>query len=241
MKKFFLFVYFASIAAFLGYSQSLKLYDTDHNPLPNNTTIVSYGAPSADEIVTYAYVKNNSSSAIPVKVKKVERKVLPTTYNVFCWGLCFAPSVYVSPDPLIIEAGATDTTNFSGHYTPNGEVGISTIRYVFFNDNNVNDSVCFNVDYSTFAEGIKDFAQNSVKIYPNPANQQATITYFLEQNSDARIVVRNILGASVFDQTLISNQGNLTLNTSIFNNGVYFYSLIVDGTTKVTQKLIINH
>jgi hypothetical protein len=241
MKKFLLFVYFAGVIAFFGYSQSLSLSDSA-GPVANNSTIWKWGSPNAEEIVAFVFVTNNTGNAIPVKVRKVEVNVLPGTINLFCWGLCFAPNVYESPDPLVIEGGATNNLDFSGHYTPNGALGISTMRYVFFNADNPSDTVCVNVNFDTYPQGIgkPSISGNISNPYPNPAGNVVNFDYDLPQNSKAALIIRNVLGSVVMESEL-QTAGKLTLNTSGLTDGVYFYSLIVNGNNQATRKLVIKH
>lgn len=243
MKKYLLLLCLTGIAALYTYSQSLQLADST-GPIANNTTIIKYGLPSADpnyEIVSHVFVKNTTSDSISVKVKKVEISALHGTLNVFCWGLCFSPEIFVSPDPIVIHAGKTDSTNFSGHYNPIGILGISTIRYVFFDENNPSDTVCVNVDFDTYPESINDLSNFTLSdAYPNPANNAVSFSCSASQNSDAKLIIRNILG-SVVKEVGIGNSGKISINTSELADGVYFYTFIVNGNSQVTKKLVIRH
>jgi hypothetical protein len=241
MKKFLLLFYFAYMAALLAYSQSLQLSDST-GPIANNATIYKYGSPSADEIVSFVFVKNTTTDSISVKVKKVELSTQPGTSNVFCWGLCFDPSIFVSPDPKVIHAGETDSTNFSGHYIPTGVVGISTIRYVFFNTNNLSDTVCVNINFSTYPQGFNDMPNVTLSnAYPNPANHSVSFNCSTPQNSYAQLIIRNVLGSIIREVDITNNSGKLSLNTSDLADGVYFYSFLVNGKSQVTKKLVIRH
>jgi len=103
MKKIILSFLFFVLVALTGYSQmSLSLSDST-GPIPNNSTVTYMGSSTTDEIVAYAFVTNNGTDPVPVKVKKVELYTLPGVTNVFCWGLCFAPTVYVSTTTITID------------------------------------------------------------------------------------------------------------------------------------------
>lgn len=241
MKKYLLLFCLTCIAALITYSQSLQLSDST-GPIANNTTILKYGLPSAEGIVSFVFVKNTTADSISVKVKKVELMALHSTENVFCWGLCFAPEVFVSPDPIVIYAGRTDSLNFSGHYTPNGVIGISTIRYVFFDADNPSDTVCVNIDFSTYPQGINDLSNVTLSnAFPNPANNAVSFSYSVPQNSLAKVIIRNVLGSIVKEVGITNNSGKLSLNTSEFVDGVYFYTFLVNGNSQVTKKLVIRH
>jgi hypothetical protein len=243
MKKLFLFIYLVGIAGYFGYSQiSLSLSDST-GPLANNATIYKYGTPLDDEILAYVFVKNNSADAIPVVVKKVVIDTVPGSINMFCWGLCFGSNVYISPNPISVAAGVTDSSNFSGHYVPNLHSGVSKLRYVFFSRSNPLDSVCVNVVYSAFPVGMEARVEKAVisNAYPNPANSSTTITYSLPGAASGSVMIRNLLGTTVKEITLEANSGKLSLSTGDLPEGVYFYSLIVNGKTDASKKLIIRH
>jgi hypothetical protein len=241
MKKSLLFLCLTFMAALMAYSQSLQLSDSA-GPIANNATRIKYGLPAAEEIVSFVFVKNTKSDSISVKVKKVELFAQQGTSNVFCWGLCFDPSIFVSPDPIWIHAGVTDSTNFSGHYIPNGMIGTSTIRYVFFDANNPSDTVCVNIEFSTYPQGIHDLYDVTLSnAYPNPANNSVSFSYSLLQTLNAKLIIRNVLGAVVKEVDIANNSGKLSINTSDFADGVYFYTFQVNGKSHVTKKLVIRH
>jgi hypothetical protein len=241
MKKYLLLFCLTGIASLITYSQSLQLSDSTGS-IANNSTILKYGSPLADEIVSYVFVKNTTANPISVKVKKVELIALHGTVNLFCWGLCFSPEVFVSPDPIVINAGVTNTTDFSGHYLPNGVVGISTIRYVFFDANNPSDTVCVNIDFDTYPLGIHNLTGASLSgAFPNPADNMVSFTYSVPQNSMAKVIIRNVLGSIIKEVDITNNSGKLSLNTSEFADGVYFYTFLVNGNSQVTKKLVIRH
>lgn len=243
MKKFFLFIYLTCIAAYFGYSQlSLSLSDST-GQIPNNSTIVKTGTPSEDEILTYLFVKNNSADSMPVLVKKVIIDTVPGTINMICWGLCFAPNVYVSPNPKYIKPGRTDSLDFSGHYVPNSQIGVSHIRYVFFNRDNTSDSVCVTVAYSAFplTAGPSPDKPLLSNAYPNPASDRTTLNYSLPSGSSGTITVRNLLGNVVKELGINPGSGKISINTNDLPDGVYFYTITAAGNSDISRKLIIRH
>jgi hypothetical protein len=241
MKKYLLLFCLTVIAALFTFSQSFQLSDST-GPLANNATVVKYGLPSADEIISYVFIKNTTASPIAVKVKKVELMALHGTMNLYCWGLCYTPEIFVSPDSIVIDPGMTNTTDFSGHYLPNGMVGISTIRYVFFDINNPSDTVCVNIDFSTYPQGIKDLRGVSLSsAYPNPVDDMVNFSVSAPQGSDAKLIIRNLLGSVVRETAIDGTTGKLTINTSDLAEGVYFYTFFVNGNSRVTKKLVIRH
>lgn len=211
--------------------------------LPNDTTIIKGGLPSVGEIITYLFVTNHSASTMHVKVKKVEVSLVDGSLNYFCWGLCYASNVYVSPYAVDIPSGATDNTSFSGHYSPNTTVGASTIRYVFFDQDTPTDTVCVNVYYDTFPAGIDNTIKNNSKInaFPNPADNFTNFDYQYLLGISASVKIRNILGSVVKEINLKDKEGKTTVATNELRDGIYFYSLIENGVSVSTKKLVVKH
>lgn len=241
MKKFLLLSYLLGVVVCLGYSQSLSL-SNETGPLANNATVNVTGLPTDDEIVVEVNVSNNTSDSIPVMLKKVEISMVPGTASLFCWGLCYAPNVFVSPDPLYVLANSTDTNNFSGHYLPSGMPGMSTIRYVFFDERNPNDSVCFNVNFQAYPLGINNLSGAvAVSAYPNPASGKVTVSFSGAEGSGNAVVIRNLLGATVKEIAVDGVSGKVSFDAADFTAGVYFYSVVVNGSAVATKKLVVRH
>ena len=74
---------------------------------------------------------------------------------------------------------------------------------------------------------------NSIKMYPNPANDYLNFDTNSNENIDVQIF--DILGKSVLQ---LENVRNL-VNVSELKSGVYFVQMTL-GTKKGTKKLIIN-
>lgn len=81
----------------------------------------------------------------------------------------------------------------------------------------------------------------SFMLYPNPATDQVTVHYTPEnqQAVKAEIRIRNLLGETVFMQAILPGQNTLTLPRSSLSRGVYLCSLLVNGATTSTQKLVL--
>ena len=241
MKKISALIIFLLVTVVCAYTQSLTLSDSS-GAVANNSAVFRTGHPEA-EVDCFFFVHNTTTHSIDVLVKKVELGLVTGSINTFCWGLCFPPNVYVSPTSKTIAAGATDSSDFSGHYDPQGFSGISRIRYVFFNVADTTDSVCVNVSYSAFEVGIQNLSLHNglSNAYPNPANSTVNFEYSVTSGTTANLIIRNVLGLVVKDAVLKNSSGRLQVEISDIPDGVYFYSLNVDGKTVVTRKLVVRH
>jgi len=242
MKKILLIVLIFGTLSSTLFAQSLALSDST-GPIANNTTLTVQGIPSQDEIVKYAVVTNLTADPIPVMVKKVELSMPSGTYSLFCWGLCYDPTVFVSPDPMVINGNASSGPyDFSGHFLPSGIVGMATIRYVFFDQHNPSDSVCMNVNFTAYPLGIHDISQVTGAVaYPNPASGQVHFLLNLKGNQNGTLILRNIIGSTVKEIPISGSSEKLSLRIDDLPNGVYFYSIVSNGTILSTKKLIVKN
>jgi hypothetical protein len=244
MKKILLSALSVIITVSL-YSQSLSLI-FNGEPISPGTTVQVMGDPTDPYLQAKAGVKNNSADSIEVKVKKHINAgdTLPNTMNVFCWGLCFPPNTYVSPTSILIGPDQVNDTSFYGDYFPNGVIGISRISYIFFDVNNVNDSVWFMVEYNASPAFVAEDLLSRIALsdaYPNPAVGTVNFDYRLpEDTRKSNIIISNILGARVKEVQLTGISGTINIPVGDLVNGIYFYTLSVNDHLLVTRKFVIN-
>jgi len=145
MKRLVVSFVFA-FAAISAVTQSLSL-SNETGAVPNNSFVYVSGDVLVPELSVGFTFTNNGNSNIDVCVKKTEIDLISGTSNVFAFaGLLFPPMVYESPVQISLNSGES-SSEFEGYYQPNGNLGVSTIRYTFFDFDNANDSVCVNVQY----------------------------------------------------------------------------------------------
>ena len=79
------------------------------------------------------------------------------------------------------------------------------------------------------------------EVYPNPANNLASIDYDCSASKNSNIVIYNMLGTEVEKINVSGKSGKARINTSLYKEGIYFYSLLIDNEVIRTQKLIVRH
>ncbi|WP_136482942.1 T9SS type A sorting domain-containing protein [Cognatitamlana onchidii] len=84
----------------------------------------------------------------------------------------------------------------------------------------------------------EEFEDNSflAKIYPNPAKDEFTI--LLNDENNARIVIYNMLGKIVYEDTITSNRLDIA-NNGRFNSGLYLIKITDDNQRVFHSKLMI--
>lgn len=192
------------------------------------------------------FVHNNGSSAINVLCLKEVIDTIPGTKNAFCWGQCYSDSIYQSTSAIFIGVGdSTDGSGFGGEYRPNGHVGDTRMRYSFSEQTNRNNIVSVVVIYRAIPASISNFTAQSNKLTtaPNPASNQTTVDYSITGGADQnlRLIIKDLLGASIYSTDLSAASGKVSINTSDYANGIYFISIFSGSTPMSSKKLIIRH
>ena len=233
MKKITTLILIASLISFGRISaQNLSLYGAT----------VNLTGPANQLLDAGVIVVNSSSNTISVKCARTSSNLVAGHITYFCWYLCYGPGTAVSPDS--IPCFSHDSIfAFHGYVNANNIPGTSTVCYSFFNMYNVSDSVNLCFTYNFTPVGINEAADLSTvsTAYPNPADGMTSISYNTTSAKDSRIVISNLLGSTVKEIKLANKQGIVILSTSDFKSGVYFYSLVVDGKSTATKKLVVSH
>lgn len=80
------------------------------------------------------------------------------------------------------------------------------------------------------------------KIFPNPFNSSATVSYFLPGDSDVEITVFNILGQEIrvlLNEIQSAGQHEITWRTDDEPSGIYFYKIRINGIAKTGKMLLL--
>lgn len=233
------------MASLFTFSQSLSL-SHEGTTLEPNETVTMHGEATNTEMVIELDVTNTRTGvdSIAVMVKKVENYLIDGSENTFCWGLCFPPWIYEAPSSIYIEDGETNETDFSGHYNPKSNPGESSISYVFWDENNSNDSIMVTIIYTTLETGIGNELTSNVSLsnpYPNPANNYVSFDYELEIEQAVDVKIYSLVGSLVKEYQINSGLGNFKINTEQFVDGLYFYALSSAGQDLKSGKFTVQH
>ena len=245
MQKIILFISLFLFAINYLLPQSFSLADNKGVAIVSGSTI-SINGDTGTIITQKIKIFNNSSSSKTVKVKKVIIDTLTGTENDFCFGgECQMPSIYLSSMSAIIAVGEVDSS-FEGGYRSHSVAGTSIVSYVFFDVNNPLDSVYVNIAYTAnIPSGITNNLFKQIDfpvVYPNPARNYANFSWSIPNSfKNARIVIRDLVGAVVIEKNINSAIGKVSVDVSELRNGVYFYSLLMNESPYITRKLIVKN
>ncbi len=118
---------------------------------------------------------------------------------------------------------------------------------LLLNNNNTKNIQPKTVAYSVPERRADEFLFDSdgvsvSNIYPNPAHDYANLNYkILEGSRSVKVSFINILGGSVGDFNLDPSDSRLQVSTRTWDNGIYFYQLMIDGKKMATKKLVVRH
>jgi uncharacterized delta-60 repeat protein len=98
-----------------------------------------------------------------------------------------------------------------------------------------NTTARLNNNLSTFVN--ETLNNKGFRAFPNPANEQITISLNTSEDWSLTVILTNLLGEETIYETI--TKANSTLKTSHLKSGVYFLTLIAQNK-KLTQKIIIN-
>ena len=244
MKKLLLSLILMIFAAQLS-AQSLAFkYEGETVEAGTTINIVSDLNPSM-EMQFDIHVINTTDADINVVAQMEDLTGTGMTY--LCWGTCFMPGTFEAKN--VVTAGSEGV--FNGHVmfvdANSGEVlPVGTevkMVYTFFDERNPEEKYTFNVNFKYQPESIVDY--NSADIfsnaYPNPANNTVSFDYNMPYDvNSASVAIYNMMGQEVVRQDLNLGGSRLDINVSDLNEGVYFYSLIVNNQTVKTNKFVVS-
>lgn len=228
-----------------GYGQSLRLIVDGVSYNNNDTVSLVIGDVSRDNDF-YIDVANLTDSVVDLMVRKTELYVVAGTTNVFCFGnQCYSGNQ--SASPVAVQPGDTfshaqyPADAFHIIYSPDNNLGTTIIKYTFFDQNDT--TIASNLIMKFVAQvGTDDYAAAySLSAYPNPASSSVTVKYDINMPhfSSADLVVKNLMGATLYSTPLTNTSDKVVINLSDFSPGIYFYSIQQGGKTLLTKKLIV--
>ncbi len=189
-------------------------------------------------------VRNVSGQSVNVLAKKIAPVMAEGAQNFFCWTQCYGTSTIVSPAPLAIAANSI-REEFHGYYKNNGVLDDVNIKYVFFLQDNPNDSVMLDAIFTPSTLGL---SENKMPVLisagPNPATENFSITYSQlpsKKNAENVLIIYNAFGQKVSTQSIAGNEGKSNFPVISLSNGVYFYSLVCNNIPVYSGRFIVKH
>ena len=96
-------------------------------------------------------------------------------------------------------------------------------------------------NFASLSTGNLNQLEPEVTVYPNPATSELNILLEGFSSGSSRIVIMNMLGATVYQTDIQVNGGkNLTLPTDDFQSGVYFIRVLDSQNQMYVTKVLIS-
>lgn len=235
MKKIISLILFMAVVAV--YAQSFQI---SYNGEPVGEEFNFYVENANDDNELIFIITNTSDEPVTISLSRRVVSEVPGSYNIFCFGGGCYDSQNSAENPMTLQPGETsEGSDFHFLYNPCGNEGTTSVNYSFASaDYSV--SVMVNYIYSTVGISSSDLSVNSLAAYPNPASTSVTVSYDLSGlNSDARLVITNLVGSKVAVRSLNGNSGKVNVDLSNLDAGIYFYSIEANGQAISTRKLIV--
>ncbi|MBC7382564.1 MAG: PKD domain-containing protein [Bacteroidia bacterium] len=78
--------------------------------------------------------------------------------------------------------------------------------------------------------------------YPNPFDNSTSIDYEIWQSySNAELRITNVLGQQIIIQKLVKPVDKINIDGSALHDGLYYYSIFIDGAIKQTKSMSVTH
>lgn len=246
MKKHILTLVALATASFSMAQSSFVLKDYNDNVIVNNQHIDVWDVATVVEMEYGLHSENTTNNSVSIGLKRYEIDVVTGSENYFCWHVCYSPTpagdlpVWTAQDALVMDPDSV-YSNFHAYHRPTGTTGVSEYRYVFYDKNNLDDTLSITFTFNASPVGIEDaVAKDKLAIYPNPVADVAHVAYNLPGKGEAKLALHNMLGSKVKEIKLNSNENKLNLSVVDLNPGVYFYTLIQDDKTIATKRLVVS-
>ncbi|GEM_PF-2271360 len=173
------------------------------------------------ELVSHATIKNISTKTIDVLVRNEVLELAEGHTTSFCFGTagkCFQPITgnTVSDVVLTLAPGASSKeADYKGFIFTNDAVGLSRVRYIFYDANNANSQVSYTMTYDALPlMSVNKDLSAKVKIFPNPTSDFLKIDG-VELGANFRIITS--IGNEVISGTLSTH----SLDVSKLSTGSY--------------------
>jgi hypothetical protein len=230
---------------YLSGADTLELYDTLGVLINNGTIKISGSDPNVDFIQGHIWVKNTTTTEMPnVYVRRIINQEVGSSQNSICFGImCYPPSTNQSANPTVLAPEVLDKS-FYAEYYPNGNGGLTSITYEFFDEITFGTKVSAKatIEFAISANSINEDKLVFKGPFPNPSSQYATFEYNLPAiYNNAELIIRNLLGIEVGSFTFENGTGKKAIDVSRYASGIYFYSYIVDDKVIQSKKLIVKH
>jgi hypothetical protein len=150
---------------------------------------------------------------------------------------------------VILEMTATTSTSSAWQtltYDPSSVIAAPDIAkfVVLFDPGEFSsDTYYFDNFEIGIASSVNDLKEvNSFSVFPNPTQGETTFQYELQTAANVNLSIYDVTGkriTQILNENQLSGQHQVIWNAAGFSNGIYFYTLSVNGNT-ASDKIVLN-
>lgn len=240
MRKLLLLYFFLGGCVMTVFAEQIQLFNSNGTEILHNSTIKINGS-SSESINEFAIFVSNMQDFSGLL--NIERRIIENingSDNRFYWNTARKKNRKIN----FIDAFESNK-EFILEFLPNNYSGKSIIEYTVSLTDKADKEIIFIVEYNIREASINSLGINNYtvsEVYPNPVISEAKFDYIFPTHfREAKIIIRSLLGSIIVEQVFEGTQGTLNINLQDAQNGIYFYSVIIEGEIKETKKLIIKH
>ncbi len=235
-------------------SQNIQILDSVGNVINGQTVYMTTTVDPLDNYqVSHIYfpIKNNTSSSLDIKFKRYELITVSNTKNYWCWSFCAMPTFsgtkpfWEDNNAVSFVANEVKDDFMRAYHMPIGISGLATYRYVLYDDANPSDSAFVDIHFDMLTsakKNINTFAKTDLNIFPNPASKKVYLNFSKSaeiEQANCVLIIRDMLGEVVKEYDLRNEFTKHEMDISEINPGIYFYTLLVNGKSILTKRLVI--
>ncbi len=231
-----------------GAQGSILLTNNDNASTLTPNSVIQLITTASSNLKFNIDIKNTSGSTKTYLVKRYDVTLNPGADAYYCFaGSCYGPGTILAPSALTLTSNQS-ASQIQGQYQiltadldEAATIGYSLIKYTFFDENNVSDSVQISLRYNS-PVGVSEVKKNlkSMELFPNPSEGNSTLLINTQTSTNGKVMVFNSLGDLVNEQTtnLVQGQNKIELNLQALSPGVYLVS-VKAGNASLTKRLVI--
>ncbi|MBK6834095.1 MAG: T9SS type A sorting domain-containing protein [Bacteroidetes bacterium] len=93
---------------------------------------------------------------------------------------------------------------------------------------------------NNLSEGEETIIDNYGVLYPNPAQNIINYDITLEEGENGLLMIYDVTGKLINTQKIIEGESKSIIDCEKWNNGIYFYRLLINGETKTSKSFMIS-
>lgn len=212
----------------------------------NQTDLLYWGVPQSDINILFNATNANNVVYTKVFIPITANNVLKTNGTDLGYKGSYA-NYYVANNRVLVPNyndpnDAVANAIIGGLYPGRTVVGID-VRNLYGNGGMVHCVTQQQPLVSTLSANDYEFDTNTLKIFPNPVKDTATLSLTLKENKALKIEIYNMLGEKiqeVKEQNYLSGNTTISLDLTKLEIGTYFCKIMAKNDIIASRKIIIS-